>query len=119
MNSLVQASVGSTFGQIARGYVDDIRRDLQSVFSGKARSSSLNLAGEVEEEFAPPRRQKLDMLTEYSEPVYALVDPGAIPDIMSDRLTKKLRLEIESTDWSIIAGNEAKVNVQGSDLEIF
>lgn len=52
------------------------------------------------------------MLTVHSEPVYALLDIGVIPDIMSERLAKNLKLEIEPTDRSIIVANETKVNVQ-------
>lgn len=51
MNSLAQTSARITFGQILRGDVDRIRKDLQEVRSGKVKSSSLNVEGGAEEDF--------------------------------------------------------------------
>ena len=56
MNNLAQASAGITFGHIARGDVDNIRKDLQNVLTGTMKRTSLNVVGEDEEEFVPPRR---------------------------------------------------------------
>ena len=113
LNNLAQAEAGITFGQIARGDVDNVRKDLQKILSGRFKNPSLNVAGEDEEEHVPPSRHQLVMLTVYSEPVYGLLDSGAIPDIMSSRLAEKLKLEVEPTNRRIIVANGASEGVQG------
>ena len=105
MNNLAPASANISFRQIARGYACKIRKDLRMVLIGTMMRSFLNMVSEDEEKFIPPKRHQLVMLTVQSEPVYALLDSGAIPDILSEHLAKKLKLEIESTDRSIIVAN--------------
>ena len=53
------------------------------------------------------------MLTVRLEQMYALLDYGAIPDIIYQRLAEKLKLEIEPTNQSIVEANKAKVDEQG------
>ena len=105
-NNLVQESACITFGKIAHIYIDNIRKDLRKVLTDTMKRSYLNVAGEYEEEIIPPERHQLEMLTVYSEPVYAFLDSFAIPDSMSERLAKRFKLEIESTDRIIIVADE-------------
>ena len=118
LNNLAQAESGITFGQIARGDVDNIRKDLQKVLSGRVKKTPLNVAGEEEEGHVPPNRHQLVLLTVHSEPVYALLDSGAIPDIMSARLAEKLKLEVEPTNRRIIVANGASEGVKGTVTNI-
>ena len=55
MNNLVEELAGVKFGKTARGDVDSIHEDVQKLLQGKAKSSSLDVAGEDEEEFIPAR----------------------------------------------------------------
>ena len=97
------------FGHIARGDVDDVRKDLQKVLSGKVKMSAVNVAfDEGEEDFAPPKRHQVVKLTVYSEPVYALLDTGAIPNVMSLSSAKKLKFDIFPTAQRIIVANGTK-----------
>ncbi len=41
----------------------------------------------------------------YSEPVYGLLDLGAIPNVMSDMLAKKLRLQLSPTNRRIVVAD--------------
>lgn len=86
--------------------MDDVRKDLQKVLSGKANKSSLNVAVEEGgEKFAPPKRHQVVRLTVYSEPVYALLDTGAINNVMSLRLANKLKLDIVPAARRIIVAD--------------
>lgn len=60
MNNLAQASAGITFGQIDRGEVDNVRKDLEKVLTGRMKNSSFNVVGEVE--YIPPSRHQLSCL---------------------------------------------------------
>lgn len=85
MNSLVQALYGITFGQIARGDVDNVRRELQKIFSGKMRKKLVHVADErkdKDDNSLPQNRHTVVNLPVYCEQVYALVDSGAIPNVM-------------------------------------
>ena len=90
LTSLAQASSGITFGQIDRGDVDNVRKELQKALSGKSKKSSVNATGEHGEGFVPPNRHQVVRLTVHSEPVYALLDSGAIPNVMSLELARRL-----------------------------
>ena len=92
MSSLAQASSGITFGQIARGDVDNVRRDLQKILSGKVRNSAVHVTNEEEDnavDHSPPHRHQVIRVTVYSEPFYALLDSGAMPNVMSMKFDKK------------------------------
>lgn len=105
INNLAQASAGITFGQIASGDVDKVLKDLQRVLSGKDRAVSLNVTVEDEDEFLLPDRHMVVRLNAYSEPVYALLDSGAIRNVISARLVEKLNLKVTPTERRIIVAN--------------
>ena len=52
----------------------------------------LNVARKDQEEFIPHKKPQLVIFTVHLEPVYALLDSNAIPDIIFERLAKKLKL---------------------------
>ena len=105
VTSLAQASAGITFGQIARGDVDDVRKELQEVFSAKGKKKSVNAVGEHGNGFVPPNRHQVVRLTVHSEHVYALLDSGAIPNVMSLELARKLKLELRPSSRRIIVAD--------------
>ena len=116
LSSLAQASSGITFGQIARGDVDSVRRDLQKIFSGKVRKSAVHVTKDEDgktDDPSPPNRHQLVSVTVYSEPVYALLDSGAIPNVMSMKFAKKLNLEVTPTNRRIVVANGASDGCEG------
>ena len=44
--SLACASAGITFGQIANGDVDNVKKELQKIIANKVKRTSVNVAGE-------------------------------------------------------------------------
>ncbi len=50
----------------------------------------------------PPNPHQVVKLAVYSEPVFGLLDSGAIPNVMSDTLAEKLRLQLSSTKRRIV-----------------
>ena len=68
MKILVQASAGITFGKIARGDKEKMRKDMQKALTCTMKRSSLHVAGEDEEEFVTPQRQRMMIATVKSEP---------------------------------------------------
>lgn len=73
----------------------------------------MNVADEEDDEHNPPSRHQLVQLTVYSEPVYALLDSGATPDVMSTSLAQKLKLQVEPTNCRFIVVNGASEIVEG------
>ena len=61
----------------------------------------------------PPNRLLVTSLTVHSEPVYALLDSGAIPNVMSTGLAKKLKLDLEPTNRRIIVADGSSGSCQG------
>lgn len=50
----------------------------------------------------PPHWHQLVSLTVYSEPLYQLLDSGAIPNVMLMKFAKKLNLEVTPTTRRIV-----------------
>ena len=80
----------------------------------------MNLADDEEKNFTPPNRHQVAKLTVYSEHVYALLDSEAIPNVMSSKLAKKLKLRLESTQRRIVVANGTSGSCDGvvSDVPI-
>ena len=65
---------------------------MQKVLNGTVKRSSVNVVGEDEEGLVPPIRHQLIMLAVHSEPVCALLDSGAILDIMSQKNREEIKI---------------------------
>ena len=98
LKSFACAPAGITFEQIANGDVDKAKKELQKIISRKARRTSVNVAGEDDRGPSPPNRHQVVDLALYSEAVYGLLDSGAITNVMSDRLSRKVRLQLNPTE---------------------
>ena len=105
LKSLACAPAGITFGQIANGDVDNVKKELQKIIAKKVKRTSVNVAGEGDRGPSPPNRHQVVELAVYSEAVYGLLDSGAIPNVMSDKLANKLRLELSPTERRIIVAD--------------
>ena len=114
LKSLACAPAGITFGQIANEGVDNVKKELQRIFAKKVKRTSVNATGEGNRHPSKPNHHQVVKLAVFSEAVYGLLDSGAIPNVMSDKLTKKLRLEISPTERSIIVADGNSGSCSGS-----
>ena len=99
------APAGIAFGQIPNEDVDNVKKELQKIIAKKVKRISVNIAGEDDRGPSPPNRHQVVELAVYSEAVYGLLDSGAIPNVMSDKLGRKLRLELSPTERRTIVAD--------------
>ena len=118
LTSLAQAQSGITFGQIARGDVDNVRKDLSKAFSSKISKKGVNVAIRDRQDPGVPSRHMFVNLTVYSEQVYALLDTGAIPNVMSVKLADKLRLTPIPTTRRIIVADGTSNSCEGTVVDV-
>ena len=85
LKSLDCAPSGIIFGQISNGDIDSLKQELLGIIAKKVKRSSLSVAEEANPDPSPPNRHQVVDLSVYSEPVYGLLDSGAIPNVMSDK----------------------------------
>ena len=100
LSSIAQAPVGLTLGQLIRGDADGLKADLRKILAGKVRSPALSLQATT----APHRHQVLRVKV-YSEETFALLDSGAIPNVMSLPMVERLNLELRPTERSVKVAN--------------
>ena len=88
LNSIAQAPTGLSFGQLLRGDASEARGELQRRFKGKGRSSSVPAidADDLDEEVIL-KLHLLARLKVQHEPVFTLIDSGAIPNVLSKELS--------------------------------
>ena len=70
LKSLACAPAGITFGQIANGDVDNVKKELQKIIAKKVKRTSVNIAGEDNWRPSPPNRHQVVDLAVYSEAAY-------------------------------------------------
>ena len=112
--SLASTAAGITFGQTANGDVDYVKKELQKIIPKKAKRTSMNIAGEGERGTSPQNSHQVVELAVYSEAVYGLLDSGAIPNVMSDMLSSRLRLEFSPTERRVIVADGTSGSYAGS-----
>ena len=95
----------SYIGQIANIDVNNVKKELQKIIGKKVKKTSVNVAGEGDQSPSPPNRHQVVVLAVYSDAVYGLLESGAIPNVVSDMLAKRLRLELSQTERRIIVGD--------------
>ncbi len=120
LNSLARAPAGITFGQIANGDIESVRKQLLSIVSKRRSKSAVHMASEQEKDVLPPNRHQVMQLTVYSEPVFGLSGSGALPNVMSDRLANKLKLSLTPTERRIIVADGSTEGCKGiaSDVPV-
>jgi hypothetical protein len=122
LNELAQAPAGLTFGQLVRGDAEHAQKTLKKLLA--ARSSSKVSTIDTD---SVPRKLRLVAAEVESKEVLALLDSGAVPDIMSSRLARLLQLQPKSTSRNITVANGATtagagvlqgVNVKFGDIQV-
>ena len=104
---LARAPCGLTFGQLMRRDADDAKREIRRLFSSRvSRSVLAQVSG-------PPRRLKVVTIRVYGTVTQALLDSGAVPNLMSSRLAESLSLRPEATTRSITVADGTKAVVCG------
>ena len=114
LKSLACAPAGIKFGEIANGDVGNVKKDLQKIIAKKMARTSVNVAGEDDHDPSPPNRHQVVELAVYSEAVYGLLDSGDIQNVMPDKLDRKLRLELSTTERRIIVADGTSGSCAGS-----
>ena len=114
LESLACAPAGIIFGQIANGDVDNVKKGLQNIMEKRVKRTSLNIAVEGDHGPSTPNSHQVVELVVYSEAVYGLLDSGAIPNVMSDKLANKLRLYLSRTERRIIVADGTSGSCAGS-----
>ena len=110
-NRLAQAQAGITFGHISRGDTDFFKNELHRILSGKMGRAVVNFAGKDEVHGVSMSRHLLVRIQVYSESTMSLFDSGAIRNVMSHKMVKKLHLRMQPTNRSIKVANCASENV--------
>ena len=101
LTELARAPSGITFGQLVRGDADDAKREMQKLFRSGTRKTKIATVGDT----SFPRRLKLVPVKIYSKEAQALLDSGAIPNLMSSRLSDELSLIPSPTSRQITVAN--------------
>ena len=101
LTELARATSGITFGQLVRGDADDAKREMQKLFRSDTRKKKIATVGDT----TFPRRLKLVPVKIYSKEAQALLDSGAIPTLMSSRLSDELSLIPSPTSRQITVAN--------------
>ena len=100
LKSLAQALAGLTFGHLARGDADGLKADLRKILAGRVRNTALPMSAD-----SAPHRHQMVLVQEYSQPTYALLDSGALPNIMSKVMAETLNITLKPNKQSIRAAS--------------
>ncbi len=114
INNLAQAQAAITFGHIARGDIDFPRNEFQRILSGKMGGAKVNFAGKDEVHGVSMSRHLLVRVEVYSESTMALFDSGAIANIMSHKIVKKLHLRMQPMNRGHIERGSDKLGTASS-----
>ena len=74
LKSLAYAPARITFGQIACGNVDGVKKELKKIIANKMKRTSVNVAGGSDYDPSPPNCHQVVELEVCSEAVYGLLD---------------------------------------------
>ncbi len=110
INNSAQAQAGITFGHIARGDIESAMNELLKILPDKLARTIVNFAGRDEVHGVSMSQYQLVRVQVYSKSTMALFDSGAIPNVMSDQMVKKLHLPMQHTNRSIKVTNCALEN---------
>ncbi len=105
LNSLARALARITFRQMANGDIESVGKQFLSIVFDSRNISAVHIASEREKNLLPPNRHQVVQLTVYSEPVFGLLNSGAVPNVMADRLANKLKLSFPMTERRIIVAD--------------
>ena len=101
VSELARAPSGLTFGQLVRRDAEAVRREINGLLARKARRRP-GFAGHVE---LRTRQLRVTTVRVYGTTAHALLDSGAVPNIMSPNLVQKLSLTPKATAKHITVAN--------------
>ncbi len=78
----------------------------EKIIAKKITTASVNVTSEEKQMKVLPNRNQVVKLAVYSQPVHFLLDSGDIPNVMSDSLAEKLKLQLSPTKRRIVVENE-------------
>ena len=96
LTSPSQASVGLTFEQLARGDTHGLREDLRRKMTGRVRNGALSMKVD-----SISHRHQVVYVQAYSKPACALLDSGALPNVMFSAMANALNITLKPTNRSI------------------
>ena len=100
LEELSSAPTGLTFGQLIRGDAEIARKTMKKVLNlGR---SSISFTGATK---TIPSRLKLVTVSLYNNEFQALIDSGAVPDLISKTVVDKIGLDLKPTEESIIVAD--------------
>ena len=95
VSSLVNAPSGLTFVQLIRGDGDEAKKEIRRLFTSRPRRSVAASIGTL------PKRLKVVAVQVYGTQMRALLDSGAIPNVMNASVASKLSLSPKPTSTKI------------------
>ena len=114
ISELANASSGLTFGQMIRGDADVAKNEINRLFA-KQGSRGRTFAGHANMKL---RRLRVVTLKVYGTEAEALLDSGAVPNIISPKLVAKLSLSPQPTGKHITVVDGGNVPCLGALLQI-
>ena len=108
VSSLANAPSGSTLGQLIRGDGDEAKKEVRRLFNSRPRRPVAASIGTL------PKRLKVAAVQVYETQMRALLDSGAIPNVMNASVGSKLSLSPKPTSTKITVANGQKTTCLGS-----
>lgn len=115
VSALTSAPSGITFGQLWRGDATSARKELDRIFGkGKLKLGVVaDVKGAVEENEEEEKCLAVTKVSMYGLDVYALMDSGATPNVVSPRVVERLSLIPQATNKVLTVANGEKSGVKG------
>ena len=108
VSSLANAPSGLTFGQLIRKDGDEAKKKIRRLFTSRPTCPVAASIGTL------PKRLKVVSVQVYGIQMRALLDSGAIPNIMNASVASKLSLSPKPTSTNITVANGQKTTWLGS-----
>ena len=120
ISELANANTGLTFGQLIRGDGEKAKSDIKRLLARGARVRRNVTAAVSTSSNVRPRRLKVVQIRAHGLPSEALLDSGAVPNLISEKFCKKLNLTFEqkSVGLTVADGQRARSIGLVSELPI-
>jgi len=109
MEELSLAPCGLSFGQLLRGDAEDAKKMLKKLLRSDSKLRFMATSIPTE-----PRRLKLVTATVRGMRIQALLDSGAVPNIISTRVTEQLDIDVTPTSRRITVADGSSTGAHGT-----
>ena len=109
-SELANAPTGMTFGQLIRGDGDDAKKEIRRMFSKNVKTRRV-VAAPVSKQ---PRSLKIIAVQVYGTLVEALLDSGAVPNLISARLCEEIVISYEYNPKKITVADGVRTLCEAS-----